>query len=65
MMYWVVKLTRHGDQYRVTLPRKLIEGMAFQDVEFVRLEEYPSIGIIIKEYYGKGKEKGDLQEDQT
>lgn len=64
-MDWVVKLQKHGGQYRVTLPRELIIKAGFEEVELVRLEKWPVMGIMIQEYHGKGKEEGDLPEDKS
>lgn len=65
MMYRVVKLTKHLGQYRVTIPRELIERCGFKDVEFVRLDWFPKQTIVIQEYHGKDKEKRDVPEDQA
>ena len=65
MFDWVVKLQRHGEQYRVTLPKKLVAFADLDDAEYLRLESGISGGIIIKEYHGKGKEKGDVPENQA
>lgn len=64
-MDWVVKLQRHGGQYRVTLPRELIIKAGFEEVELVRVAKYAHVGIMIEEYHGKGKKEGDLPEDQS
>lgn len=65
MMEWVMKLSKSYGQYRVTIPRELIEDIDFDEVLFVRLRKCPGVGILIEEYHGKGKEKGGIQEDQT
>lgn len=65
MAHWVVKLQKHGGQYRVTLPRSLIKECKFEDVEYVSLLKYGNVGVMIEEYHGKGKEKGGLPEDQS
>ena len=64
-MKWVVKLSKSYGQYRVTIPRELIEEVCFEDVLFVRLESFPVNTVLITEYHGKGKEKRDIPEDQT
>ncbi|MBA7495719.1 hypothetical protein ES702_06308 [subsurface metagenome] len=64
-MHWVVKLQRHGDQYRITLPRELIVKCGFEAVEYVSLLKYGDVGVMIEEYHGKRKEKRDLPEDQA
>lgn len=65
MMSWVVKLQRHGGQFRVGLPRGLIEELGFENVEIVEVEKYAPHWILIREYYGKGKEKSGIQEDKS
>lgn len=62
-MGWVVKLQRHGGQYRITIPRGLIEKVGFECAEIVILNAVVKGRIVIEEYYGKGKEKRDLPED--
>lgn len=62
-MDWVVKLTKHGGQYRITLPRELIFKCGFEEVEFVRLRPMQVFAIKIEEYYGSKKEKRDIPED--
>lgn len=64
-MKWVMKLQRHGGQFRVTLPRELIVKAGFEDVEVIRLEMIVKGRIMIDEYYGKGKEERDIQEDKS
>lgn len=64
-MNWVVKLTRHGGQYRITLPRELIFKCGFEEVEFVRITKNTGYTIKIEEYYGKRKEKRDIPEDRS
>jgi len=61
----VVRLQKHGGQYRVTLPRELIIKAGFEDVEFVKLYRVVPGRIVIEEYYGREKEKGDLPEGQS
>ena len=62
-MDWVVRLTKHGGQYRITLPRGLLSDAGLEDVEFVKLSRAVRGRIIIEEYYGQSKEKRDLQKD--
>lgn len=64
-MGFVVKLTKHHGQYRITLPRELLAKCEMEDVEFVSLEWFPLNTIIIEEYHGAKKEKRDLPEDQS
>ena len=65
MLSRVVKLTKHYGQYRVTLPRELVERAWLKDVEYVKLYTVSPGRIVIEEYHGKGKEKGDLQKNKT
>ena len=65
MFEWIVKLQRNGNQYRVTLPKRLIAFADLEDAEYLRLECGVSGGVIIKEYHGKGKEEGRIQEDKS
>ena len=60
MMKWVVKLQRHGGQFRITLPRELILKAGFENVEVVKLEQLMNNTIWIREYYGKDKEEGGI-----
>lgn len=62
-MGYVVRLTEHGGQYRVTIPRKLVEGAGLEGVLFVSLHKVGRGKILIREYYGERKEKRDLQKD--
>lgn len=64
-MRCVVKLTEHHGQYRITLPRELLQGTGLVNTELVVLDGSGWKEIIIREYHGKGKEKGGIQEDQT
>ena len=64
-MHWVVKLTRQGEQYRITLPKGLIRECGYKDVEYVSLLKYGKVGIVIEAYHGKGKEKRDISEDRS
>ena len=64
-MEWVMKLMKSYGQYRVTIPRELIEEVGFEKVLLVRLEKICKGGILIDEYHGKSKEKRDLPEDQA
>jgi len=64
-MHWVVKFKEHGGQYRVTIPGELVVKADFEGVEYVRLSKAPGGGIIMREYYGKRKEKGDFPEDRS
>lgn len=64
-MYWVVKLSRQGGQYRITLPRGLLTEAGLKEAELLRLEWFVPSTIIIEEYHGKAKEKGSVQEDKT
>jgi hypothetical protein len=64
-MDWVVKLTKHGGQYRVTLPRELVVKARLEDVDFVELDSVYPDWIMIKGYHGKEKEKRDLPENQA
>lgn len=64
-MEWVVKLTRHGGQYRITLPRELIAKCGFEEVEYIRLTKNVGYTVKIEEYYGKREEKRDLPGDQA
>lgn len=65
MMEWIVKLTRHGGQYRITLPRELIVKAGLEDVKVVKLESVVAGGIVVRGYYGKWKEKRDIPEDKA
>lgn len=65
MAHWVVKLQRHGGQYRVTLPLNLIEACGFEDVEYVSLLKYGDVGVMIEEYHGKGKKEGTVPGDKA
>lgn len=60
-----MKLSKSYGQYRVTIPRELIEELDFDEVLFVRLARGIKGGILIEEYHGKGKEKRDIQKDQA
>jgi len=60
-----MKLSKSYGQYRVTIPRELIEELDFDEVLFVRLLRGIKGGILIEEYHGKGKEKRDIQKDQA
>lgn len=64
-MDYILRLQRHGSQYRVTLPLNLIEACGFEDVELVRLSRYPGVGIMIKEYHGKRKKEGTVPGDKA
>lgn len=63
-MAWHVRLTKHTGQYRITLPKDLIEEAGFEGVQFVELKNMGSYGILIKEYYGKKNAKRDLQKNR-
>jgi len=63
-MDYILRLQRHGSQYRVTLPLNLIEACGLEGVELVRLSRYPGVGIMIEEYHGRKKEERDLPEGQ-
>lgn len=65
MFEWIVKLQSNSGQYRVTLPKKLVRFADLEGAEYLRLECGVSGGIIIKEYHGKGKEEGRIQEDKS
>lgn len=62
-MHLIVKLQRHRGQYRITLPLNLIKKCGLEDVELVRLDWVMPNTIVLREYYGKGKEKRDIPED--
>lgn len=64
-MDWIVKLQKNEGQYRITLPGELIVKAGLEDVKIVKLVVHLGGGIIVKEYYGKGKEKRDIQEDSS
>lgn len=38
-MKYLVKLSKFGGQYRVTLPVRLVEGLKWYDVEFLLLDD--------------------------
>ena len=61
----VVKLTHHGGQYRITIPRELLAKVGLGGAEFVKLSMFDRRRIVIEEYYGKGKDKRDLPADQS
>jgi len=44
------KLSRFGGQYRLTLPRLLVEQVAWEDVEYVVLRGLIDRSIVIKEF---------------
>lgn len=60
-----MKLSKSYGQYRVTIPRELIEELDFDEVLFVSIERGIKGGILIEEYHGKRKEKRDIQKDQA
>jgi hypothetical protein len=64
-MDWVVKLSEHGGQYRVTLPRELLKKAELLEAELLRLEWFPLGTIVIQEYHGKRQEKTDIPGDQS
>jgi len=65
MMKKVVKLQRHGDQYRIGLPRELVIKAGFEDVEIVMIERIVRGSILITEYHGKGKEKRGISKNRS
>ena len=65
MFKWIVKLQMSGDQYRITLPKKLVRFADLENAEYLRLESGVGGGIIIKEYHGKGKKERGIQEDKS
>lgn len=46
----LAKLSKFGGQYRVTIPRKVIDGLGWQDVEFIVLEDLRSGAIYIRRF---------------
>lgn len=64
-MDWVVKLTEHAGQYRITLPRKLLGLAGLEGAEFLKLRYMIEGKILVREYHGKGKEKRGIPEDQS
>ena len=46
MTKYVVKLSKFGGQFRLTLPRLLVEVLDWEDVEFVILEDH-STGVVM------------------
>ena len=61
----LMKLTEHGGQYRITIPRKLVEAAGLKDAEVVYLYVWDGRVICVEEYYGKRQEKRDIPEDQS
>lgn len=64
-MDWIVKLQRHGGQYRITLPGDLIVKANMENVEIIKLEVLIPGVVVIKEYDGKGKKVSGIQEDKS
>lgn len=59
----LVKLSRFGGQYRLTIPKLLINELGWQDVEFVILGRLPAAGIELRRFIDgeslKAKDAGD------
>lgn len=64
-MPYHVRLTKHGGQYRVTIPQELIKSLGYEDVEFIEMKDLGCTGILLREYYGKRKEKRDLPKNRS
>ena len=58
---WLVKLQRHGRQFRVDLPKEAVKRAAFGRVKMVKVKENLRGGLLIEGYYGNEKGKGELQ----
>lgn len=63
-MPYHVRLTKQSGQYRVTIPLELIKSLGYEDVQFIEMKDLGNTGILIREYYGKKREKRDLSKDQ-
>jgi len=50
MPKYLAKLSKFGGQYRLTLPRLLIEEMAWDDVEYITLGPQIDKSIIIRRF---------------
>jgi len=50
MPKYFAKLSKFGGQYRLTLPRLLVEQVAWEDVEYVVLNGLVDRSIVIKEF---------------
>jgi len=62
MAYWVHRITEVKGQYRLTLPRKLVESMYWQKGDSVMLSK-AGIGKVMLERLVKGvKYEGDISE---
>lgn len=56
-MHYLVKLTYQRGQYRITIPKELVERQALGSAEVIKLTVGPGGKIILEEYYGKEKSR--------
>lgn len=65
MALFIHRITKDRGQYRVTLPKELIENLGLEKTRVVEIWEGEDDTINIKEYHGKRKKKRDIPEDQS
>jgi len=53
MAAYIIKVTRSGGQYRVTLPKDLVRVLGLEKVRVVEIWEGEDDTIMMKEYHGK------------
>lgn len=61
----LVKLSKFGGQYRLTIPRAMIEEIEWQDVEYVTLESIMGKGIRIWRFLDGQSLKGEITGDRS
>lgn len=49
-MKWVCKVSHHGPQFRITIPRKLVESLGWDDANWVILCEESPGSVTIRRF---------------
>ena len=50
MPKYLTKISKFGGQYRLTIPKGMIEEINWQDVEYVILESYMGLAIRVRRF---------------
>lgn len=50
MPKYLTKLSKFGGQFRLTIPKGLVEEAGWQDVEFVTMETYMGLYIRVRRF---------------
>lgn len=65
MPKWIMKLSHHGGQARLTIPKDLVIEMKWLDVQVVQLERLSSVYIGVRGFGVAEERKDDDQRDRS